>query len=53
MYKLLGRGRDAAVVIDDLLGQDNLRPLVQRVSKIVPQSNPEASEIEEGTIGGE
>ena len=26
---------------------------LERVSKIVPQSNPEASEIEEGTIGGE
>ena len=27
--------------------------LVEHISKIPPQSNPEASEIEEGTIGGE
>jgi hypothetical protein len=26
---------------------------LEHISKIPPQSNPEASEIEEGTIGGE
>jgi len=36
-----------------LLSTTSLRELLERVSKIPPERDPEASEIEEGTIGGE